>query len=303
MKVIISGGSGFIGSALTNSYLHDNHQVVIVSRFPAQPQKRIPSARLIGWETDSLVKEISTSDAVINLAGASLAGSSLLNMRWTQNRKESILNSRVQAGKTLVDAIQRAERRPEVFFQASAIGFYGNTGAGIVDESSPEGADFLAEVCQAWEDSTKRIEEIGVRRLIGRIGLVFSPSSGLFNLLKLPFSLYLGGQIGDGTQFLSWISIQDVISSIRFLIDHHQAQGAYNLVSPNPITNRTFAQLLGRSMRRPVWLPIPEFALKVTLGEASTLALDGRQVLPKRLLDAGYQFQDNLLEKYLTAIL
>jgi uncharacterized protein (TIGR01777 family) len=303
MKVIIAGGTGLIGSALTESFIHAQHQVVIVSRFPESTQMRFPSARMIGWETETLIREISGSDAVINLAGASLSGSNPLDMRWTPKRKASILNSRVQAGKMLVEAIQKTDNKPEVFFQASAIGFYGNKGAGIVDESSSAGRDYLAEVCQAWEDSTSAIEEMGVRRLIGRIGLVFSQDSRMFKLLKLPFSLYLGGQIGDGTQFLSWISIQDVVSSIRFLIDNHQSQGAYNLVSPKPLTNRGFARVLGSSMGRPVWLPIPEFALKIILGEASTLALDGRQVMPKRLLDAGYQFKDNQLDKFLPAIL
>ena len=303
MKVIIAGGTGLIGSALTESFIHAQHQVVIVSRFPESTQMRFPSARMIGWETETLIREISGSDAVINLAGASLSGTHLLDMRWTPKRKTSIMNSRVQAGAALAEAIQIADNKPEVFFQASAIGFYGNKGAGIVDESSPAGRDFLAEVCQVWEHSTSVIEEFGIRRLVGRIGLVFSRDGGLFNLLKLPFSLYLGGPIGDGTQFLSWISIQDVVSSIRFLIDNHQSQGAYNLVSPNPLTNLEFAQVVGSSMGRPVWLPIPEFALKIILGEASTLALDGRQVMPKRLLDAGYQFRDNQLDKLLPSIL
>jgi uncharacterized protein (TIGR01777 family) len=133
--------------------------------------------------------------------------------------------------------------------------------------------------------------------------LVFSREGGLFNLLKLPFILFLGGQIGDGKQYLSWISIRDIVSSIRFLLDNPQFQGVYNLVSPNPLTNRDFSQLLGRSMSRPVWLPIPGIALKIALGEASTLALDGRQVMPKRLLDAGYQFIDNQLDHYLPDLL
>ena len=303
MKVVIAGGSGLIGSALTHDLLPGGHEIVIISRSQKTTKDRFPTIHVIDWEKYNLIDAISGSNAVINLAGASLAGENPLGMRWTSKRKSEILNSRIQAGRALTEAIRHAADKPEVFFQASAIGYYGNIGPGFVDETDPAGADFLAEVCQAWEGSTSEIEQMGVRRLVGRIGLVFSREGGLFNLLKLPFTLFLGGQIGAGKQYLSWISIRDMVSSIRFLLENPQSQGVYNLVSPNPLTNRDFSQLLGRSMNRPVWLPIPEFALKISLGEASTLALDGRQVMPKRLLDAGYQFIDNQLDHYLPDLL
>ena len=303
MKVIIAGGSGLIGNALTRDFLARGHEVVIISRSLESTEARFPQIRVIGWEEKDLIDTISGSDAVINLAGASLAGTNPLKMRWTSKRKADILNSRLKSGEALTKAIRSSLEKPEVFFQASAIGYYGNLGEGIADETSPAGKDFLAEVCLAWENSTVRVEEMGVRRLVGRIGLVFSQEGGLFNLLQLPFRLYIGGQIGDGQQFLSWISLREVVSSIRFLIENPQAQGIYNLTSPAPVTNRDFSHKLGAAMRRPTWLPIPDFLLKLVLGEASTLALDGRQVMPKRLLEAGYQFLDNELDRYLPDLL
>ena len=303
MKIIIAGGSGLIGSALTHDFLAGGHEVVVISRSQKATEARFPEIRVINWGKNRLIDTISGSDAVINLTGANLAGSNPLSMRWTAKRKAEILNSRLKSGAALTEALRSASEKPEVFFQASAIGYYGNLGQGITEETSPAGEDFLAEVCQAWENSTAQIEEMGIRRLIGRIGLVFSQEGGLFKLLKLPFSLYLGGQLGNGQQFISWISIRDIVSSVRFLIENTQAQGVYNLTSPTPVTNRDFSHKLGRAMGRPAWLPVPEILLKLILGEASSLALDGRQVMPKRLLEAGYQFLDNELDSYLPDLL
>lgn len=303
MKVVIAGGSGLIGSALTIDLLTDQHQVVIISRNQNQTKAQFPQAEVIGWDPINLGREISGSDAVINLAGASIAGSTPFGMRWTTKRKADILKSRLEAGKALTEAVQSAREGPEVFIQASAIGYYGNNGTEFADESTPAGNDFLAEVCQLWEASTAMIEELDTRRVIIRIGLVFSPTGGIFHLLKLPFQFYLGGQIGDGEQYLSWISINDVVAVIRHLLDNRDTQGVFNLTSPNPMNNRDFAQLLGKIMGKPAWFPIPDFLLKITLGESATLALDGRQVLPNRLLDAGYQFQYKQLDQLLPELI
>jgi uncharacterized protein (TIGR01777 family) len=300
MKVVISGGTGLIGSALAESFRADGYEVSIISRDPANVKQ---GYNAISWDEVSLLEGLSGSDVVINLAGASLAGDNPLKMRWTKTRKKRIIASRVDAGDKLVKVIRKLEQKPKVFIQASAIGFYGNDGYNRADENSQAGSDFLAEVCQKWEDSTTEIEEYGVRRLVIRIGLVLSKSGGLFKLLSLPFRLFIGGRIGTGEQYLSWIHIEDIVNSIRYLIDDPQLQGVYNLSSPTPETNLVFSQLLGTRLGLPVWLPIPGPILKIVLGEASTLALDGRPVFPSKLVSAGYQFQYQDLDQCLIDLL
>jgi uncharacterized protein (TIGR01777 family) len=252
---------------------------------------------------NSLTRAVDGADAVINLAGSSIAGSNPLLMRWTKNKKDQIINSRIQAGEKLTAAIQSAQAKPEVLIQASAIGYYGNTGGGIVDESSPAGRDFLAEVSQPWEQSTASVEQLGVRRIIARFGLVFSKQDGIFSLLSLPFKIFFGGVIGSGEQFLSWIHIDDVSSALRFLIMNKNLQGTYNLVSPSPVMHKEFADKISKEMGRAAWFPLPGFLLKIVLGEASTLALDGRQILPKRLSEAGFRYEYNQLEDALPDLL
>ncbi|MCJ7735246.1 MAG: TIGR01777 family oxidoreductase [Anaerolineales bacterium] len=291
MKILITGGTGLIGTALRKSFQQDNHEVVFISRKPDQASG---STKAISWEINAIVHELSDTDVVINLAGTSISGSNPLLMRWTPYRKSLILSSRVEAGKLITEAIQLSSNKPGVLIQASAIGYYGNTGSDPVDETNLPGADFLASVCQEWEKSTAPVESLGVRRVITRIGLVFSEDGGLLPLLALPFRFFIGGVIGSGNQVLSWIHIHDVVQAIKFLIEQPQTQGIYNLTAPNPVDNQAFAQSLGKTLNKPVWLPVPAFIFKLGLGEAATLALDGRQVFPTRLLKAGYQF------KYLT---
>jgi uncharacterized protein (TIGR01777 family) len=227
---------------------------------------------------------------VVNLAGESLAGNNILKMRWTARRQKRIISSRTDTGRTLQSAILKSNQRPGVFIQASAIGFYGNTGSGQVDESFPAGDDFLSKVCLAWEDSTAGLEEIGVRRNVIRIGLVLSRNGGLLPLLALPHRLFVGGPLSTGTQFMSWIHLDDVVGSIQFLLENPDQHGTYNLTSPSPRTNREFSKILSEVLNRPSWFPVPAFALELALGDAATLALDGRSVYPTRLKEAGYQF-------------
>ena len=296
MNYLIAGGTGLIGSALAESLQADGHRVSIISRTPSMVN---PKYRAVSWDESSLLEELATIDAVVNLAGASLAGENPLQMRWTPKRKQTIITSRLAAGEKLVNAIRQLDRKPEVFVQASAIGFYGNQGSDPADENSPPGDDFLTDVCREWETSTAAFEKMGIRRLVIRIGLVLSHRGGLLPLLALPFRLLVGGKIGSGEQYLSWIHIQDTVKSILFLINDERYQGVYNLTAPNPETNQVFSQLMGQTLRRPVWLPIPSWALRIALGEASTLALDGRPVYPTRLLNAGYQFYYQDLENCL----
>lgn len=300
MKVVMAGGTGLIGSALAKSLISDGHEVSIISRHPATVQRPYHA---LSWDESSLIEGLEGSDAVINLAGASLAGSNPLNMRWTPKRKQDIISSRINGSKKLLDAIRKLDNKPETFLQASAIGYYGNQGRAPADEATPSGDDFLAEVCRVWEASSADLEALGVRRLVARIGLVLSPSGGLLPLLSLPFKLFVGGRIGSGAQYFSWIDIQDVVDSITYLIEDPIYQGVYNLTAPNPETNRAFAAQLAATLRRPSWLPLPGFVFKLALGEAATLALDGRPVYPNRLLKAGYSFRFPQLEESLNHLL
>jgi uncharacterized protein (TIGR01777 family) len=302
MRVIISGGSGLIGRELTKSLVVDNHEVLIISRYP-KAVKNVPSSvKAIGWDEVTLAESLESADAVVNLAGASIAGESPLKMRWTPKRKIQILESRLNSGKIIVEALKATHKKPKVLIQSSAVGFYGPLADELVDENTPNGDDFLANVCREWEDSTKPVESLGVRRVIIRTGLVFSEQGGILPLLKLPFSLFIGGPLGNGKQYLSWIHMDDVVNGIRFLMDNEGAQGIFNFSSPNPINNKDFSIMLGKAMKRPSLLPVPSFVMKLALGEAATLALDGQRVMPKRLLEAGYNFKYKTVEEGLAAL-
>lgn len=287
MKYFIAGGTGLIGTALAESLLGEGHEVRILSR---NPHRVAEAYQAYSWEETSLTAGVTGAEVVINLAGASLAGNHLLDMRWTPKRKREIIASRVKAGQALLQAISGLERKPEVFVQASAIGFYGNQGLEPANENSPPGGDFLAQVCREWEEASAGLEQQGIRRLVVRIGLVLSSTGGLLPTLALPFRFFVGGRIGSGSQYLSWIHLKDVVGSIKYLIEDPTLQGYYNLSAPNPATNQDFSAALGRTLRRPAWLPLPAPAMRLFLGEAATLALDGRPVYPARLLQAGYPF-------------
>jgi hypothetical protein len=287
MHILISGGSGFIGTALTDSLLVDGHHVVILTR---NPQRAIVNkgAQLIGWDElgdPKGVDLLSQVEAVVNLAGESIGAG-----RWTKGRKESILSSRVGAGKLLVEAIRKANRRPKVFIQASAAGYYGPCHAGPVTETSPAGSDYLAEVCTAWEASSTPVEELGVRRAVIRTGVVLSKDEGPLPRMLLPFRLFVGGPLGSGKQGFSWIHPADEVAAIRFLMENEQAVGVFNLCSPNPLSNADFGRTLARVLKRPYWLPVPAFALRLLLGGMSTLVLDGQFMIPARLQELGFRF-------------
>ncbi len=300
MNILITGGTGLIGTALRKSLQQKGHQITVISR---NTQQIIPGVKLNSWDLETLIAELEDTDAIVNLAGESLAGSNPLSMRWTEARKEKIINSRIKSGEILSSALEKVQKKPEVLIQASAIGYYGNRGIDQVDESSLAGSDFLAQVCLFWEASTSKAGELGIRRIIARIGLVLSNQGGLLPLLSLPFRLFLGGRFGSGEQFMSWIHIADLVKSLEYFLENANTQGIYNLTAPEPVTNREFAAEMGASLNKPDWLAIPSFAPKLALGEAATLALDGREVLPGRLLESGFQYQFNQLPQALDDLL
>ncbi len=288
LKVILAGGSGFIGSLLAKSMIADGAKVWVLSRnplafqFPAGVQGvRWDGRRAQGWG-----ELASQANVIINLTGENLGSS-----RWTAERKKRMLSSRVNSGLAILEAIQSANPRPQVLVQASAVGYYGSTGDRTITEKDGPGSDFLARICVDWEASTQPAEDLGVRRVVIRSGVVISPVQTALRQMALPIRFFVGGPIGSGRQWFPWIHPHDEVNAIRYLIDHTEARGVYNLVSPEAITNSHFGRILARLLRRPYWFPVPSFALKILLGEMSIMVLEGQKVLPERLRMLGFHFR------------
>ncbi len=296
-EVIVTGGSGLIGQAFCKEMQSAGWEVVIVSRNPQGGAISSGQWRWIGW--DDLPLEMEKARAVVNLSGENIGAG-----RWTKEKKQRIQESRIQAGKRLLQAFDRVDRKPEVLIQSSAIGYYGiHQGDVPLDETASAGEDFLAKVGRAWEASTRDVEDLGVRRVIIRTGVVLAREGGVLNRMVLPVRLGVGGPLGSGKQWISWIHMQDQVRAMRFLIEKTSARGAYNLTAPNPVQNRDFMRTLARVLRRPFWLPVPAFALRLFLGEMSTLVLDGQRVVPARLLSEGFEFSYPHLEEALRNLL
>jgi uncharacterized protein (TIGR01777 family) len=295
MRVIITGGSGLIGRALTHNLASDGHEVVILSRRPEQVSGLPAGARAVAWDTrtaDGWGSLADGADAIVNLAGANLAGERFFPSRWTAERKRLLRDSRVHAGQAIVQAVEQVGQKPGVVVQASGIGYYGPHGDEIVSEDTPAGSGFLARfAAEDWEPSTAPVEALGVRRAIARSAGVLDPNEGALWRLLLPFRLFVGGPMGSGKQWFPWIHLQDEARALRFLIDHPQASGAFNLTAPYPLTNAGFAKVLGQVLGRPSWLPVPGLALKLAFGEVSGVLLEGQRAVPQRLLDLGFEFR------------
>lgn len=301
MRVLITGGTGFLGRALAHSLLADGYEVIALSRRPEQARGLPPGVRVVHWDAHTaegwgpLAEDAA---AIVNLAGESIAGGP-----WTAERKRRIHDSRVNAGRAVVAAVQAARRKPGVVIQASAVGYYGPHGDEEVTEDTPPGEDFLARVAVDWEASTVPVEALGVRRVIIRTGLPLSREGGVFPFFLLPFRFFVGGPLGSGRQWVPWIHIADEIGAIRFLMENTEAQGPFNLSAPNPVTNAEFSRILGRVMRRPSFMRVPAFALRLILGELSTLMLSGQRQIPRRLVEMGYHFRFPDLEVALRDLL
>lgn len=306
MRVIVTGGSGLIGRGLTDNLAKDAHEVAILSRSPGRVNGLPQSARAVGWDARTATGwgELADGvDVIVNLAGENLKGKGLFPSRWTRRRKELIRQSRLDAGRAVVEAVKLATRKPELLVQASAVGYYGPHGDEPVTETTPTGSDFLSRLCQDWESSTMEVEKLGVRRVILRTGLPLTLKGGAFPSLALPFRLFAGNTFGSGKQFYPWIHFDDYIAAIRFLIDNPKSSGPYNLSAPNPVTNREFARTLGRVMHRPSFFPVPRFALEIPFGEVATVVMDGQRMVPNKLSKSGFEFRFPRLEPALKAIL
>lgn len=289
MHVVVSGGSGLIGRRLVAGLAGDGHRVTVLSRAPERVDALPAGAAVAGWDARSvnqLTAVLEGVDAVVHLAGENIAGG-----RWTEERKRRIHQSRVVSTGAMAAAIGSLESPPGVLLQASAVGYYGDTGDRVVTEETPPADDFLGRVCREWEEASAAVEARGVRRVLLRTGIVLSTGGGALPRMLLPFRLFAGGPLGSGRQYFPWIHIGDQVGAIRFLLDSEDAAGPFNLTAPEPLTNREFSRVLGRVLRRPSLLPAPAFALKLALGEMAQLLLEGQRAVPRRLEQVGYAFR------------
>ncbi len=284
MRILITGASGLIGSALQKTFEAKGYDLLLASRNEPKTELEIQWTVKGGFAEPERLKGL---DAVVHLAGESVSG-----LRWTEEKKKAIRDSRVLGTRSVVDAISRLKTKPKVLVAASAIGFYGERGNEEVTESSAAGTGFLADVAREWEAEARRAEDAGIRTVLLRTGIVLSKDGGALGTMLLPFKLGVGGVVGSGKQWMSWISLDDHIAVINYVIENENIRGAVNSVSPNPVTNADFTKAMGEVLYRPTFIPLPEFAVSMALGEmGDALLLTSTKVLPKRLEDAGFEFQ------------
>lgn len=302
-KIIIAGGSGFIGKALSRDLAQTGNEVIILSRNPEKYRSQLDSKiHWVKWDSRTSAgwaEHVEGAQAIINLAGVNIAGGF-----WTASRKKAILASRLDAGKAIVDAIRQAKTPPQVVVQSSGIGIYGSRGDEILTEESGQGEGYLADVAKQWEASTKAVTELNVRQVILRIAVVLEADGGYLAKVKLPFYFCIGGHLGSGKQWLSWIHRKDLIEIIKFLIANPEADGAFNACAPEPIQAGDFFILLGKALKRPSWLHIPAFFLRSGLGEmADELLLPSQRCIPEKLNKMNFSFKYPVPEQALNEIL
>ncbi len=282
MKIVIAGGTGFIGGQLRKTLFSEGHEVVVLSR---KPYQEFPSVVWDGKSSGEWQSAIEGADAVINLCGESI-----INGRWDMRRKKQIYDSRILPTRALVAALSQAKEKPKVLINASACGFYGDRDDEELSESSKPGDDFLGKLCVDWEREASIAQNLGVRTISLRMGIVLSREGGALRHLAFPFRLGIGGRLGSGRQWMSWIVLEDLISMILFLIDS-QVFGPVNAVSPQPVRNSDFASLLAGMLKRPAWTFVPRWALGLGLGEVSAVLLSSQRAFPGKLEAAGFKFR------------
>jgi len=295
MKILISGSSGLIGSAAATALKSDGHDVVHLVR-PGKP----PNPGDVQWDPMRATVDVAAIEGVevvLHLSGAGIADG-----RWTEERKQLLRSSRIDTTRVLVDSLLRLKQKPRLLIVASAIGYYGNRGDEILTESSTTGTDFLALVCRDWEAEASRAAARGIRTVMLRTGVVLSGKGGALPKMLTPFKLGVGGRLGSGQQWMSWIAIEDVVGIIRNAIANEQVSGPVNVVAPNPVRNEEFTRLLAAMLHRPAIFPAPAFMLRLAMGEmADAVLLGSDRVKPERMLAAGYKFRFEILEPALRA--
>ncbi len=295
MRVIITGGTGLIGTQLVRSLGKSGHEVIVLSRNPKQSGPMPETVSYVKWDAktaDGWGEYADGAGAIINLAGSSIAGDGFLPARWTEERKKLILESRLDAGKAVMQAIENAGKKPKVLIQSSAVGYYGpHPNTVEITETHGPGDDFLANVCKQWEASTAAAESMGVRRCVIRTGIVLSDEDGALPRQVFPFRLFAGGPITPGNQPYPWIHLDDQVRAIRYLLENSGLSGAFNLTAPHVVTNAQFAKVIGKTLGRPSFVPTPGFAFSLAFGEVAILLTKGQRAVPKALQDAGFEWK------------
>jgi uncharacterized protein len=301
-RIIVTGATGLIGRKLVDSLTQRGDELVIFSRNTSEAKVIFPIVKyFVEWDYNKpeLWKSgLENSDAIVHLAGINV-----FSKRWNESFKEEIIESRKISTRNLVEAIKSCVNRPEVFLSASAIGYYGDCGDSVLNEDSPAGKDFLAEVCKVWEAESEKVESLGVRAVRIRTGLVLSPKGGALKQMLLPYKMFIGGPLGNGKQWASWLHIDDIVGIYLHALDDTKLSGAVNAVAPNPVRMKEFAQTLGKVMNRPSLFSVPNFALKIAVGEAAEVVTASQRIDVKKLLDSGYRFRFKELENALRNLL
>jgi len=293
MNILITGGTGFIGTPLRRELRNAGHSVVVTTRRPSD------SKEMLTWDPPDLIPQdvISNFDAIINLAGEPIAPG-----RWTKEKKGRILSSRINTTRALVESIKNAGAKPKALISASAVGYYGAHGDEYVTEETSPASDFLADVCVRWEAEALKARDLGVRVVFIRIGGVLESDGGALPRMVIPFKFFLGGPIGSGKQWFSWIHRDDVAGIMKYALEHDTVSGPVNATAPNPVTNKEFSTALGKVLNRPSCFAVPGFVVELTLGELGSVLLTGQRVLPEKILKAGYKFKYTDVNKALKAI-
>lgn len=293
MKIVIAGGTGFIGSSLSKKLVEKGHEVIILTRKEGTSAGQI---HYIKWTGKSL-PAIDHVDIIINLAGESLN-----RKRWTTKQKEIIQSSRIETTEGIVTSLEKMEKKPKALINASAIGIYGTSHSETFTESSPSGNDFLASTVRKWEEAAQKARNFGIRTVFCRFGVVIDKHGGALPKMALPYHFFVGGPIASGKQWVSWIHIDDVVNGLIFLIENNHLDGPVNFTAPHPVQMNEFGAILGKTLNRPHWFPVPSFILKTVIGEMSMLVTEGQKVLPEKLLKNGFLFQYKSLEEALQEI-
>ena len=300
-NVLVTGGTGFIGSRVCDALHQKGDSVYVLSRDPARAESKLDSAKAVyGWnpETEKLpAAATSETNAVIHLAGETIAG------RWNPEKKRKIRESRILSTRNLVASLNDADTKPDTLVCASAIGYYGGSRNESLTEASPTGTDFLAEVCAEWEAEAQKASQLGIRVVLVRIGLVLGLGGGLLQQVLPPFKIGIGGILGNGKQWMSWIHIDDVIGILLHALESDQIHGALNATAPTPVRNIEFTKTLGAVLRRPTLFPVPIFGLKLMMGEFADFIVLSQNVIPERTEASGYEFYYRTLESALNALL
>ncbi|HTF25484.1 MAG TPA: TIGR01777 family oxidoreductase [Candidatus Limnocylindria bacterium] len=301
MKILVTGSSGLVGTALVSALARGGHTVCRLLRPQTAGGGEAKEGFVVAWNpaTGELGGAGVGADAVVNLAGASIADG-----RWTTQRKELLCSSRIETTRALLGALAKMNARPSVLVSASAIGYYGDRGDETLTEESQAGTDFLAELVQEWEVEARKADALGIRVVLARFGIILAREGGALPKMMLPFKIGVGGKLGSGQQWMSWVALEDVVGILRLVIEHASLRGAVNIVSPQPLQNAEFTYVLAQAMHRPALFPAPAFALRLALGEmADALLLSSQRVLPGAIEKLGYRFLHADLTSALAALL